>query len=198
MAMVIETLFFLPSLFLFSLLSVLSLLPGVNALDVTNEFLGILRQMRDHLKPPLPPAYMSAAIILGIIFGTSLLARLAAAWGLLATWARTIVPGQLAHSRCRWILECLAIIVLWVEGLIWPFKLENWETRARTAEAALALSRGETATAQAALVLARLETAAVRAELAAAVQEERHRRATMDIQLRRLRELFGRLQEAMA
>jgi hypothetical protein len=115
-------------------------------LERLDDLLQKLETIAGNVKPPLPTPLMAAALL--FVFCMTLPARLAAAWGCLARWAQSVDSRALAHSRCRWILEGLSIVVVKVDGVLSPFKLEDWQDRARAAETALALARAEAAAAQ--------------------------------------------------
>ncbi|KAH9873028.1 hypothetical protein J1614_005424 [Plenodomus biglobosus] len=81
------------------------------------------------------------------------------AWVRLGHWAYVVKSGSAAaaHTRCRWILVWVAVVVvLWVDGLLWPFKadLEDWHARALNAERALEHTRRDAAAAATAARLA--------------------------------------------
>lgn len=80
-------------------------------------------------------SYYSAVLF---VLCTLMLARLADAWGCLIRWAQPVSLRTLAHSGCRWIPEVLSVVVVWVDGVLSPFKLGDWQDRALAAEAAVA------------------------------------------------------------
>lgn len=95
-----------------------------------DHLLGRLDTIADNVHPPLPTPLMAAAVF--FVFCTSIPSRLAAAWGRLVRRATAAAP----ESRWAWLAKAL----LWVDWLLSPFKLVDWETRFKEAEA----GRGET------------------------------------------------------
>jgi hypothetical protein len=149
------------------------LFAGANAPNHNDELLGAvfdsledllqkLERIAGNVQPPLPTPLMAAAIL--FVFCTTPPARLAAGWGCLARWARSNDSRALAPSRCRWILEGLSVVVVRVDGVLSPFKLEDWRRRALDAETALAASKAEAAAAKADAIAARAETADAKEE----------------------------------
>ncbi|KAH8723506.1 hypothetical protein GQ44DRAFT_773883 [Phaeosphaeriaceae sp. PMI808] len=107
-------------------------------LEGFHELLQQLETTAGNVLPPLPPHVLAAAIVW--VFFPPVLPRLAAAWGCLVRWAGSVDSRALANSRCRWILGYLAFAIVWMDGVLSPFKLEDWRDRALAAENALALA----------------------------------------------------------
>ena len=81
-------------------------------------------------------------------------------------WAQSVESRPLGHSRCHWILEGLSAVVLWVDSLFSPFKLEDWRDRARAAETAAAAAQAQVMAAEHKIEQARQEAINARATLA--------------------------------
>ncbi|KAL2289967.1 hypothetical protein FJTKL_01244 [Diaporthe vaccinii] len=80
-----------------------------------------------NVHPPLPTPLLATAVF--FVFCTSIPSRLAAAWGRLVERAAAAAP----QSRWAW----LAKAVSWVDWVLSPFKLKDWEARTKKSEAAL-------------------------------------------------------------
>ncbi|KAF2181516.1 hypothetical protein K469DRAFT_713574 [Zopfia rhizophila CBS 207.26] len=120
--------------------------PLLSRLD---DMLQKLETIAGNVKPPLPTPLMAAAVL--FVFCTTLPARLAAAWGCLVRWARSVVnPPAATPPKGRWALGVSRLVVL-VDGVLSPFKLEDWQERARAAETAAAQAKAKTKAAEAKL-----------------------------------------------
>ena len=106
--------------------------------------LEVLKTIAGNVQPPLPTPLMGAAIL--FVFCTSLPARLAAAWGLLVRSARSVFTEH-APPKGLWV-RGVSRLVLWVDLVLSPFKLEDWEARARDAEDKLKAAESRVTTAE--------------------------------------------------
>jgi hypothetical protein len=120
-------------------------------LESLNLILEELDTTASNFQPPFLHPLIPASILL--VFLTALLPRLAAAWGRVVRWAS-------ANSRRHWTLEVISGVVVWVDGVLRPFKLEGWRERALTAEQALDAVREEAADLTTALADAQARLAA--------------------------------------
>jgi hypothetical protein len=81
---------------------------------------------------PLPVWRMTAMVM---VFFSTIPARLAAAWG------RLVVQARSGNLGTHWVMKGLVVFVVGVETVLAPFKLEDWEERARRAENDLAATQ---------------------------------------------------------
>ncbi|KAF9695450.1 hypothetical protein EKO04_006434 [Ascochyta lentis] len=119
--------------------------------DRLDKLYAVLKAIASNVAP-VPPSWVLAALLL-FCWYSSAARRLAAAWKFLSRWVESVAPAN------SWWSRALVWCVVFVNRLLQPFRIEDWDARVHAADQRVAAAEQ-----QAADAIRRAEEAAANAE----------------------------------